>query len=98
MKNAYVIPFDVDEYLERRREEWENPKHIDSLDPAPESKWLYLDDVLEDLESRYGCKLSDLPDGDLEDIVIEMTGIYPDSVRYDDRMYGIKYEYKLMEV
>lgn len=97
MAIIYGIPFDEDAYWERRREEYENPKHVPDWKPEPEREWLFLDDELDDLEEEYGCGLHELPEGDLSEIVEKMTGIYPETAKYDPRMYGIEYEYELME-
>ena len=93
---AYEIPWE-DEYWERRREEYENPKRDPDWKPEPERDWLFLDEELDDLEAEYKCKLTELFEGDLIEIVERMTGIIPETAIYDPRMYGIRYEYELME-
>jgi hypothetical protein len=64
-----------DEYWERRREEYERvPK---DWKPEPERQILSLDDELDDLEKEYGCKLEDLNEPDIEEIVFRIRGEYP---------------------
>ena len=64
-----------DEYWERRREEHERvPK---DWKPEPERQILSLDDELDDLEKEYGCKLEDLNEPDIEEIVFRIRGEYP---------------------
>lgn len=95
--NCYGIPFDEDAYWERRREEYENPKRDPDWQPEPEREWVFLDEELDDLEAEYECKLTELPEGDLLDIVEKITGIVAEAATYDPRMYGIRYEYMAME-
>lgn len=83
---------DEDAYWERRREEYENPKR-DFEEPRFENDTLFLDDVVDDLEQRFGCMMQELGEPDLEDIVQELTGIIPDRARFNERLLGIDYRY-----
>ena len=75
-----------DEYWERRREEYERvPK---DWKPEPERQILSLDDELDDLEKEYGCKLEDLNEPDIEEIVFRIRGEYPMSAEYDPSIYS----------
>lgn len=79
-----------DEYWERRREEYERvPK---GWKPEPERQILSLDDELDDLEKEYGCKLEDLNEPDIEEIVFRIRGEYPMSAEYDPAFIAIFYK------
>lgn len=79
-----------DEYWERRREEYERvPK---DWKPEPERQILSLDDELDDLEKEYGCKLEDLNEPDIEEIVFRIRGEYPISAEYDPAFIAIFYK------
>lgn len=79
-----------DEYWERRREEYERvPK---DWKPEPERQILSLDDELDDLEKEYGCKLEDLNEPDVEEIVLRIRGEYPISAEYDPAFIAIFYK------
>ena len=79
-----------DEYWERRREEYERvPK---DWKPEPERQILSLDDELDDLEKEYGCKLEDLNEPDIEEIVFRIRGEYPKSAEYDPAFIAIFYQ------
>ena len=81
---------DEDEYWERRREEYERvPK---DWKPEPERQILSLDDELDDLEKEYGCKLEDLNEPDIEEIVFRIRGEYPMSAEYDPAFIAIFYK------
>ena len=81
---------DEDEYWERRREEYEKvPK---DWKPEPERQILSLDDELDDLEKEYGCKLEDLNEPDIEEIVFRIRGEYPMSAEYDPAFIAIFYK------
>ena len=81
---------DEDEYWERRREEYERvPK---DWKPEPERQILSLDDELDDLEKEYGCKLEDLNEPDIEEIVFRIRGEYPISAEYDPAFIAIFYK------
>lgn len=92
----YEIPWE-DQYWERKREEYENPKRDPDWEPEPERDWLFLDEELDDLEAEYECQLTELPEGDLLDIVEKMTGIIAIVANYNPMMYGIEYKYKVQE-
>lgn len=92
----YEIPWE-DQYWERKREEYENPKRDPDWEPEPERDWLFLDEELGDLEAEYECQLTELPEGDLIDIVEKMTGIIAIVANYDPRMCGIEYKYRAQE-
>ncbi len=76
-----------DEDWERRREEHEGALKV----REPERKVLDIDEELDDLEKEYGCKLEDLDDPDIEDIVFRIRGEYPASVEYDPSFTAIFY-------
>ena len=79
-----------DDYWERRREECEKvPGH---LEPEAEQRILCLDDELDDLEKEYGCKLEDLNEPDIEEIVFRIRGEYPMSAEYDPSYVAIFYK------
>ena len=53
---------------------------------------LSLDDELDDLEKEYGCKLEDLNEPDIEEIVFRIRGEYPMSAEYDPAFIAIFYK------
>ena len=61
-----------DEYWERIRERME----MGETEPEPEEKILSLDEELEELEKKYGCKLEELGEPDLEEVVYRLRGEY----------------------
>lgn len=77
-----------DEYWERVRERME----MGETEPEPEEKILSLDDELDDLEKEYGCKLEDLNEPDIEEIVFRIRGEYPMSAEYDPAFIAIFYK------
>lgn len=78
-----------DKYWERRREEYERvPK---GWKPEPERQILSLDDELDDLEKEYGCKLEELGEPDLEEIVHRLRGEYPAEAKYEPDWIAIFY-------
>lgn len=79
-----------DEYWERVREERERVP--DGWKPEPVEELVTLDDELEDLEKEYGCKLEDLDETDIEDIVYRLCGEYPLSAEYDPVLIAILYK------
>jgi len=91
------IPWE-DEYWEYMRERSENRKPDTDWEPDPERDWLFLDEVIEDLETEYKCQMTELSECDLLDIVEKMTGTVPLKAIYDQRMYGIEYEYTATEM
>lgn len=90
----YGLP-DEDAYWERRREEYENPRRPPDWAPEPESGWLFLDEEADDLETEYGCKLAELFEGDLFDLLDRFINDKKEwlSAVWDDSMCGIKYSY-----
>lgn len=82
---------DEDAYWERVREEREAPSKY--AEPYLEREYLFLDDEIEGLEEKYGCSLEELYEGDLEDIVLEMRGIVPESAEYDSSSLCIVYRF-----
>ena len=86
----FTVWIDEDEYWERRREEYERvPK---DWEPEPVEELVSLDDELEDLEKEYGCKLEELDESDIEDIVFRIRGVYPISAEYDPAFLAIVYK------
>lgn len=77
-----------DEYWERVRERME----MGETKPEPVEELVTLDDELEDLEKEYGCKLEDLDETDIEDIVYRLCGEYPLSAEYDPVLIAILYK------
>ena len=63
-----------DEYWERIRERME----MGETEPEPEEKILSLDEELEELEKKYGCKLEEL-------------GEYPAEAKYEPDWIAIFY-------
>ena len=86
----WMIP-NEDEYLERVREELEAPSKY--AEPYLEEETLFLDEEIEQLEEKYGCRMEELYEGDLEEIVLEMRGIVPETARYDSCFDCIVYKY-----
>lgn len=86
----WLIP-NEDEYWERVREQREAPSKY--AKPYLEQEYLFLDDEIEELEEKYGCSMEELYEGDLEDIVLEMKGIVPESASYDSGMTCIVYKF-----
>lgn len=87
----WSIP-DEDAYWERRREEYE--KQFEPEYPLKVNDTVYLDEELDELEERYQCKIEELTEADLVDIVQELTGILPDTAKYVQNFCGIDYEYQ----
>lgn len=87
----YGIPGE-DEYWEKVRErlEAQNPYY----DPEPEEGNIFVDEELDELEEKYGCSMSDLGESDLKEIVESMTGISPETVKWDGKFLCISYTYK----
>lgn len=83
---------DEDAYWERRREEYE--KQFEPEYPLTVNDTVFLDEELDKLEERYQCRIEELTEADLADIVEEMTGIFPDTAKYDEKFCGIDYEYQ----
>ena len=92
----YEIPFDEDAYWERVREAYENPPRPPDWEPDPETDWLFLDEEADDLEREYGCRLKDLLEADLFDILDRFikAGVEWLSAIWDERLCGIKYTYR----
>lgn len=76
-----------DEYWERIRERME----MGETEPEPEEKILSLDEELEELEKKYGCKLEELGEPDLEEIVYRLRGEYPAEAKYEPDWIAIFY-------
>ena len=74
---------------------WENARvymeDVYRSENVQEEKNLFVDEELDDLEREYGCKLEELPEGDLLDIVQEIPGEMPIEARYNPDTYGIEY-------
>ena len=77
-----------DEYWERKREELE----CCCIDYEPKRQILCLDDELDDLEKEYECKLEDLEETDIKQIVYDLLGEYPMSAKYDRAYIAIFYK------
>ena len=60
-------------------------------EPEPEEKILSLDEELEELEKKYGCKLEELGEPDLEEIVYRLRGEYPAEAKYEPDWIAIFY-------
>lgn len=91
--SAFYMP-DEDAYWESIRERLENPLRHPWDEPLePETDYLWLDDLAEDIETEYGCNMSEFYEGDLLDIVKRHTGIDAVSAAYDDNLFCIKYKY-----
>lgn len=88
-----------DEYWERRREEWENPRAFRKPsiweEPVYENGSLFLDDEIEEIEKERGYPMEELYEGDLLEIMEEQEGIAADSAEWN-RNYGcIDYRYRV---
>lgn len=89
-----------DEYWERSREEWENPRASrkynawDEDEPVYESGNLFLDGEIEKIERERGYPMEELLEGDLLEIVEEQKGIVADSAEWNGRWECIEYRYK----
>ena len=90
-----------DEYWERRREEYENPKAFrrkslwdDEEEPYYESGCLYLDEEVEEIEEKNGCGMSELYEDDLLDILMKQ-GIEAESATWDDGSCSIDYKIRV---
>ena len=90
-----------DEYWERRREEFENPKAFrrqsqwDEDEPEYESESLYLDEEIEDIEREYKCSMSELFEGDLMELVERFKNILPVSAVWNPQYECITYRYEV---
>ena len=84
-----------DEYWERRREEYENPRRRYDEEKVIERDRFYLDEEeeQEEIEGKYGCAISKLSEGDLLDIVLDFIGIEAESAEWDDKFQCIEYWY-----
>ena len=91
----YPMP-DEDAYWEAVRERLENPRHPPDWEPEPESGWLFLDDEEESLEAEYGCKLAELTEADLMDILNRLAEDKQEwiSAEWDENLCGIEYTYR----
>ena len=54
---------------------------------------LSLEDEAGAIEERYGCRMDELWEGDLCEIVHQHCGIMPDSAQWDSQFDCIAYEY-----
>ena len=78
-----------DEYWERRREEWENPRTFrkcsiwDEDEPVYENGNLFLDGEIEEIEKERGYPMEELYEGDLLEIVEKQKGIVADSAEWN---------------
>lgn len=90
-----------DEYWERRREEWENPRAFrkcsawDEDEPIYENGNLFLDGEIEDIEKERGYPMEELYESDLLDIVEEQKGIVADSAEWNCNWECIEYRYRV---
>lgn len=88
-----------DEYWERRREEWENPRAFQKPgiwdEPVYENGSLFLDDEIEEIEKRTGYPMEELYEGDLLEIVEEQKGIAADSAEWNSNYGCIDYRYRV---
>ncbi len=82
---------DEDAYWEGVREDME--KSSKGTGDFLQESLLSLDDVIEDLEEEYGCRIEELYEGDLCEIVRKFRGIAPEDARWDDRLDCIVYRY-----
>ena len=73
----FTVGIDEDEYWERA---WAAPDDDDSMAEN------------DDLEKEYGCKLEDLNEPDIEEIVFRIRGEYPMSAEYDPAFIAIFYK------
>ena len=82
-----------DVYWESVREDLERPRHNswDNNYPEYESKSLYLEDEIEEIEMQKGCPMKELYEGDLLDIVEEMEWIEAESAIWDENYQSIDY-------
>lgn len=86
-----------DEYWERVREEKESPRAgrrsgWGDDEPEYETKHLYLDEELEEIEEERGWPIEELLEGDLLEIVEDFTGIRACSAEWVPGWDCIDYE------
>lgn len=86
---------DEDEYWERRREEWEQPKASDEDEPVYEDGNLFLDEEIEEIEKERGYSMEELYEGDLLEIVEEQKGVVADSAEWNSNCECIEYRYRV---
>lgn len=86
---------DEDEYWERRREEWEQPKASDEDELVYEDGNLFLDEEIEEIEKERGYPMEELYEGDLLEIVEEQKGIVADSAEWNSNCECIEYRYRV---
>lgn len=95
-----------DAYWENYREEYEHGFRPRSewakmdAEPEYEAKSLYLDEEgqTEELEAEFGCRMEDLDDDDLIEIVERFTKDHPDEdseIKWDPNMWSIDYKIKI---
>ena len=90
-----------DEYWERKREEWENPKAFrkrnpwDEEEPIYEDGTIFLDEEIEEIEKKRGWPMAELYEGDLLEIVQEMRGIEGEEATWNESMDAIEYRYRV---
>lgn len=71
---------------------WRIPKEDRYQKQEPEQRILSLDDELDELEKEYGCKLEDLEEPDIEEIVFRIRGEYPIQAEYKPSFIAIFYK------
>ena len=92
-----------DEYQERRREEWENPRTFrscsarDQDEPVYATGNLFLEEEIEEIEKARGYPMKELYEGDLLEIVEEQKGIVADSEEWNDNWDCIEYRYRVAQ-
>ncbi len=93
-----------DEYWERRREEFENPRAFhrrsewddwEDNDYEYEEDYLFLDEEVEDIEAEKGCEMCDLDEDDLLEIVEKREQIEAAEAEWNGRIGAIVYKYKI---
>lgn len=95
----FRMTVDEDAYWERVREALENPRRPPDWEPEPESDWLWLDEEADGIEAEYDCRMQDLPEGDLMDILDRFVSEKKEwlSAVWYENLCGIKYTYPAEE-
>lgn len=100
-----LIGIDEDEYWENYREEYEHGLRPRSewadmeRGPEYEDKNLFLDEEgqTEEIEAEFGCRMNELSDEELSEIVERFTGEWPDDEngpRWNRKLDCIEYRIK----
>jgi len=86
--------FNEDIYYDRLFDEYERRKE-QTEEEFPEESWLFLDDETDEIEEKAGCRMEELYEADLFEILDRMVEPAREwiSAAWDRSMWGIRYTY-----